>query len=105
MGAAAGRGTASRARVPIGCVEHKLNLLAVFSLQRPSDIPEKVPLFADLAAPDEQRQILRLHLAGQALGRPFFTSPGVPAERKAALRAAFDATMQDRDFIAETTKL
>jgi tripartite-type tricarboxylate transporter receptor subunit TctC len=44
-------------------------------------------------------------LAGQAFGRPFFTSPGIPPERKAALRSAFAATMQDRDFIAETNKL
>jgi len=85
--------------------EHKLNLLAVFSLQRASDILDKVPLIGDLAATEEQRRILHVHLAGQAFGRPFFTSPGVPAERKAALREAFAATMQDRDFIMETTKL
>jgi tripartite-type tricarboxylate transporter receptor subunit TctC len=85
--------------------ERKINLLAVFSLQKAADIPDEVPLIGELATSDEQRQILRLHLAGQALGRPFFTSPGVPPERKAALRAAFAATMQDRDFIAETNKL
>src|SRR5262249_55500512 len=84
--------------------DKKINLLAVFSLQRAADIPAEVPLVADLAASEEQRQILRLHLAGQSFGRPFFTSPGVPAERKAALRAAFDATMQDADFIAETSR-
>ena len=84
--------------------ERKINLLAVFSLQRAADIPSDVPLVGDLAHSDEQRQILRVHLAGQALGRPFFTSPGVPADRKAALRAAFDATMRDPDFIAEITR-
>jgi tripartite-type tricarboxylate transporter receptor subunit TctC len=85
--------------------DKKINLLAVFSLQRAADIPAEVPLISDLAASDEQRQILRIHMAGQALGRPFFTSPGVPGDRKAALRAAFDATMADPDFIAETTKV
>jgi tripartite-type tricarboxylate transporter receptor subunit TctC len=84
--------------------DRKINLLAVFSLQRAADIPPDVPLVGDLASSDEQRQILRVHLAGQALGRPFFTSPGVPADRKAALRAAFDATMKDPDFVAEITK-
>jgi tripartite-type tricarboxylate transporter receptor subunit TctC len=29
--------------------------------------------------------------------------PGIPPERKAALRAAFDATMADRSFVAEAT--
>jgi len=85
--------------------DKKINLLAVFSLQKAADIPADVPLVGDLAQSDEQRQILRLYLAGQALGRPFFTSPGVPPERKAALRAAFDATMKDPDFIAETKKV
>ena len=43
-------------------------------------------------------------LAGQGLGRPYFTSPGVPEDRKVALRAAFDATMRDPDFLAEIAK-
>jgi tripartite-type tricarboxylate transporter receptor subunit TctC len=85
--------------------DRKINLLAVFSLHKAADIPADVPLIGDLAGSDEQRQILRIHLAGQALGRPFFTSPGVPDDRKAALRAAFDATMKDPDFVAETTKV
>jgi tripartite-type tricarboxylate transporter receptor subunit TctC len=85
--------------------DHKINLLAVFSLQKAADIPAEVPLIGDLAASDEQRQILRLHLAGQSFGRPFFASPGLPQDRKAALRAAFDATMQDPEFVAETNKV
>jgi tripartite-type tricarboxylate transporter receptor subunit TctC len=85
--------------------DHKINLLAVFSLQKAADVPAEVPLIGDLAASDEQRQILRLHLAGQSFGRPFFASPGLPQDRKAALRAAFDATMQDPEFVAETNKV
>jgi tripartite-type tricarboxylate transporter receptor subunit TctC len=84
--------------------DRKINLLAVFSLQKAADIPAEVALVGDLADSDEKRQILRVHLAGQALGRPFFTSPGVPQDRKAALRSAFDATMKDPDFVAEIAK-
>ena len=40
-----------------------------------------------------------------ALGRPFFAPPEVPAERLAALRAAFMDTMNDPAFIAEAQKL
>jgi tripartite-type tricarboxylate transporter receptor subunit TctC len=36
-----------------------------------------------------------------ALGRPLLMPPGVVAERVAALRAAFAATMADPDFLAE----
>ena len=34
------------------------------------------------------------------VGRPFATTPGVPAERVAALRAAFNAMVKDPEFIA-----
>jgi tripartite-type tricarboxylate transporter receptor subunit TctC len=85
--------------------DRKINLIAVFSLQKATDIPAEVPLVVDHAATEEQRQILRMHLAGQSFGRPFFTSSGLPGDRKAALRAAFDATMRDADFIAETNKV
>ena len=44
-------------------------------------------------------------MAGQSFGRPFFAAPGLPQDRKVARRAAFDATMQDPEFIAETDKV
>jgi len=85
--------------------DKKINLLVVFALQRAPDIGSDVPLILDKAQSDEQRQILRVHLAGQAFGRPFFAAQGIPEDRKAALRAAFDATMKDPEFIAEAEKL
>jgi tripartite-type tricarboxylate transporter receptor subunit TctC len=85
--------------------DKKLNLLVVFALAKTGDIPPDVPLIMDLAKTDEQRNILRMHLAGQYLGRPFFAPPGIPDDRKAALRAAFDATMKDPDFIADARKM
>jgi hypothetical protein len=38
------------------------------------------------------------------IGRPLMTPPDVPAERVAALRAAFDATMKDPQFLALAKK-
>ena len=35
------------------------------------------------------------------VGRPIATTPGVPAERVAALRRAFDLTLKDPEFIKE----
>ncbi len=84
--------------------DKKLNLLVAFALARSSDVPPEVPLIMDKAKTDEQSTILRVHLAGQYLGRPFFAPPGIPDDRKAALRAAFDATMKDPDFVAEALK-
>lgn len=36
--------------------------------------------------------------------RPFFVPAGVPRERLAALRAAFDRTMKDPDYVAAAKK-
>ena len=85
--------------------DRKINLLAVFALDKAADVPPEVPLILDKARTDEERKILRVHLAAQAFGRPFFAAPGIPEDRKKALREAFDATMKDADFIAETAKV
>jgi tripartite-type tricarboxylate transporter receptor subunit TctC len=82
----------------------QINPLIQFALEKNADIPQ-VPFAIERAANEEQRQVLRLLVAGQYLGRPFFSTPDVPSDRKAALRAAFDATMKDAEFLAETKKL
>jgi tripartite-type tricarboxylate transporter receptor subunit TctC len=43
--------------------------------------------------------------AKYGMARPFFTAPGVPSDRLALLRRAFDATMSDPVVIAEAKKL
>ena len=80
-----------------------INVLVQFNLEKNADLPD-VPVALERATSDEQRQVLRLLIAGQYVGRPFFTSPDIPADRKAALRSAFDATMKDPQFLAEATK-
>ena len=82
----------------------QINLLAQFAVQKNADIPQ-VPWAIERAKDNAQRQVLRLLTAGQFLGRPFFSTPDIPADRKAALRAAFDATMKDAQFLAETGKI
>ena len=82
----------------------KINVLVQFNLEKNPDLPD-VPVALERAANDEQRQVLRLLIAGQYVGRPFFTSPDIAAERKAALRTAFDATMKDPQFLADAAKL
>jgi tripartite-type tricarboxylate transporter receptor subunit TctC len=49
--------------------------------------------------------LIDLVLSGCALGRPLTITPGVPAERVAALRAAFDQTVKDPEFLAEAKGL
>jgi tripartite-type tricarboxylate transporter receptor subunit TctC len=83
--------------------EKKITVLMQLSLEKHPDLPD-VPLITDVAKTDEQRQILRLIFARQALGRPYLAPPGIPDDRVAALRKAFMDTMNDKDFRAEADK-
>jgi tripartite-type tricarboxylate transporter receptor subunit TctC len=84
--------------------ENKVVVLTQIGDQREKDYPD-VPLMQELAKTPEQRQILNLISLPPALGRPFFTAPGVPADRVAALRRAFEATMRDEAFLKEANEL
>jgi tripartite-type tricarboxylate transporter receptor subunit TctC len=85
---------------PDWVVQKKVNLLAQLALQGTPDLPD-VPLVMSFATSDRQRQMLKLVLSRQSMARPFAAPPDVPAERKQALRQAFDATMADAEFLGE----
>jgi tripartite-type tricarboxylate transporter receptor subunit TctC len=59
-----------------------------------------VPLIIDQPVKAEDKPLLRFMAEASTVGRPLATTPGVPAERVAALRAAFAATLKDPEFIA-----
>ena len=82
---------------------HKLHVLTQMALEKLPDLPQ-VPSALDLVSNAADRQVLELILIRQEMGRPFAAPPGVPAERVAALRAAFAATMRDPEFVAEAGK-
>jgi tripartite-type tricarboxylate transporter receptor subunit TctC len=63
-----------------------------------------VPLIRDLAVKAEDKPLLEFMARASTVGRPFATTPGAPAERVAALRAAFAATVKDPEFIAAADK-
>lgn len=71
---------------------------------KPSDLPG-VPSVLDLAKSEDDRRVMELIIAGTYLGTPLAFGGGVPADRLAAVRAAFAATMTDTDFLAEAEKL
>jgi tripartite-type tricarboxylate transporter receptor subunit TctC len=83
----------------------KINPVVKFTpLPIPGLVPD-VPYAGDLAAGQEARDVLNLLTAADALGRPFVASKRVPPDRLGALRAAFDQTMADTQFLAEAEKL
>jgi len=93
-----------KGRYPHWLGERKANILVQAGIKTQAELPS-VPTATDLAKEPEQRQILNLILIGQAMARPFAAPPGIPADRKAALIAAFDRTMRDPDFLAEAARL
>lgn len=66
--------------------------------------PPGVPLVADLARDPADKALLEFMASASAIGRAFALPPGVPAERVAALRQAFDATMTDPALLDEAKR-
>ena len=88
---------------PEWIAEKKVYLPLQLNLTRSPELPD-VPLLLDFATSERQRQMLMLVLSRQDMGRPFMAPPGIPDDRKAALRQAFDATMRDAEFLAEAKR-
>ncbi len=83
--------------------DKKINILVQIGLQKSPELPD-TPLMMDLAKTADDRDVLKLLSASVVIGRPLFTGPGVPEERVAALRKAFDETMKDPAFLDEAKK-
>jgi tripartite-type tricarboxylate transporter receptor subunit TctC len=88
-----------RAQVAPWLAEGKVRLLLQLGLIKDTSLPE-VPSITEFVASDAQREALELVFAQQTMAWPLLAPPGIPAERLAALRAAFARTMTDPDFLA-----
>ena len=82
---------------------HKMNYLVQFGLAKVPAM-ENAPLATELVGDENDKKIFELLAYPQEMGRPFAAPPGVPADRVAALRTAFDKTMRDPDFLADSAK-
>jgi tripartite-type tricarboxylate transporter receptor subunit TctC len=80
-----------------------VRIIAQIGREKDPEFPN-VPLVLDLATNAAERQIMELALTQQTMAWPLVAPPGVPADRVAALRDAFDATMRDPDFLAEAAR-
>jgi tripartite-type tricarboxylate transporter receptor subunit TctC len=89
---------------PDWIAEKKVNFLFQVGGTREDRYPD-VPLMSDLGKTAEQRQLMAVLSAPVALGRPYLAPPDMEADRVTALRAAFDATLKDSEFLAEAKKL
>jgi tripartite-type tricarboxylate transporter receptor subunit TctC len=84
--------------------EGKLKLLLQTGIEKDPDLPD-VPLIMDFVKNGDDRAVMELVFAARSLLRPVLAPPGIPEDRKAALRAAFMKTMGDPAYQAEARKL
>ena len=78
-------------------------ILYQMGLRKHKEMPD-VPLVTDLAKDEATKRLLKVQFTAFEVGRPLFVAPGVPADRVAALRTAFDEAMKDKDLLAEAVK-
>ncbi len=92
-----------KAARPTWLPEKKINLLLHIAL-RPDPEFAHVPFALDFVKNAADRAVMELYLTQKTVARPVLAPPGVPADRIAALRAAFAALANDRQFLADGQK-
>jgi tripartite-type tricarboxylate transporter receptor subunit TctC len=84
--------------------EKNINLILQYGLEKEPALPD-VPSALDLVANPEDKQLLQAGLAQVTMGRPYLMPPEVPADRVALMRKAFDDTLKDEAFLADSKRL
>jgi tripartite-type tricarboxylate transporter receptor subunit TctC len=81
----------------------KATILYQNALKRFPQMPN-VPTLLDLVSGEEGKTVARVIAGTAEVGRSILTTPGVPDDRLAALRTAFQETLTDKDFLAACEK-
>jgi tripartite-type tricarboxylate transporter receptor subunit TctC len=79
------------------------NILYQQGLRKHPDLG-KIPLVTDLTDDADIKRLLEVQFTAFELGRPYFVADGVPADRVAALRTAFDQAMKDKELLEDAKK-
>jgi tripartite-type tricarboxylate transporter receptor subunit TctC len=77
----------------------------LFSMERDPVGGLDAPTIFEFTRTERQREVLAFFASSMELGRPFMAPPGVPAERVAVLRRAFDLTVKDQAFLQEAAAM
>jgi tripartite-type tricarboxylate transporter receptor subunit TctC len=93
-----------RSSKPQWLTKNQVAIMFQMGPEKHRDLPD-VPNVLDMAKDETSRQALMLVFGAGKMGRPVAAPPGVPADRVAVLRKAFDETMQDPQFLTEAKKL
>jgi tripartite-type tricarboxylate transporter receptor subunit TctC len=80
-----------------------INVIVQLGLKRHPDM-NPAPLVMDFAKDGSDRGVLELIFSRQDMGYPVVAPPGVPPERVAILRKAFDDILRDPEYLADAKK-
>jgi tripartite-type tricarboxylate transporter receptor subunit TctC len=83
--------------------DKKAVLFVQYVTKRSPDLKD-VPTLVELASNDADRKLLSFAVSSAEIGRSILGPPGMPADRVAVLRKAFDAAMKDPELLAEVQK-
>ena len=83
--------------------EKKLNILVQFATERDRAMPD-TPTLLELAKDSGTRQIFRLLVSNDDIGRSIFTTPNAPPARLTLLRSAFRNMLADPEFRADAQR-
>lgn len=84
--------------------EKKITVHLRFSRTLIADMPPTSLVARDVLTDPRKRQVLDLLTGSSVIGRPYIVPKAVPADRQAALRTAFQATLKDPEFVADVAK-
>jgi tripartite-type tricarboxylate transporter receptor subunit TctC len=82
--------------------EKKAKVISQFGLTKYKALPD-VPLLIDYVVKPDDKEAMRLFLARQETGKPYFAPPGIPKDRLEILRKAFDGALKDPGFLADVS--
>jgi tripartite-type tricarboxylate transporter receptor subunit TctC len=83
--------------------ENRATLPVQYVLTRSPELKD-IPTLVELATNEADRKLLNFAVSSAEIGRAILAPPGVPADRLAVLRKAFDAAMKDPELLAEVNK-
>jgi len=70
-----------------------------------ADVPTLYELMQQSKTPETKRRQAFVYLGAGGFGSwPILATPGIPADRTATLRDAFNDTVKDPDFLAEAKR-
>jgi tripartite-type tricarboxylate transporter receptor subunit TctC len=95
--------TTMMGNTPEWITEKKVTVIAQFGQSRHPLLPD-APLLTDFVENPDDNKALKLFLARQETGKPYMAPPGVPPERVAILRKAWQSSMTDPEFLADAKK-